>query len=234
MRACDDVSPKAETRPRRTGRREERRRELARLSTGHVLDAAEAVFGEKGYLGATIREIADTAELSLGGVYGLFPGGKEEIFNAVIARRSEEFTEWLVATLATDGTPAARLRRLVDETVRYYTEHATFYRLFQRAIGGDWLKFEATASDQNWQYYETILEHYAALFREGIETGDFVDDDPMAMAVLLSGVLQSYLAHRVAGLGRAGTPMADAFPMDKLHAAIERLFLARPKGRRRA
>jgi hypothetical protein len=99
-----------------------------------------------------------------------------------------------------------------------------YYRLFQRAIGGDWLKFEATASDQNWQHYQTILDHYAGLFSEGIEAGEFRDDDPAAMAVLLAGLQQAYLAHAVVGLGPHGTLISDAFPPEKLHDLIDRAF----------
>lgn len=207
-----------------TSRREERRRQLDRLSAEHVLDAAEEVFDMKGYVGATIRAIADKAEISVGAIYNLFPGGKDEVFTAVIGRRTEEQVVLIDEAVAGDGGPRQRLHALLDAILDYYADHGRFYRLFQRAIGGDWLKFEATASDTNWQHYQSILDRYADLFREGIDAGELVDDDPSAMAVMFAGIAQAYLAHRIVGLGPHGAPIDDAFPPERLHALIDRAF----------
>ena len=62
---------------RQVGLREERKRQQERLSTLHILDAAEQVFAAKGYVGATVREIADEAEFSVGSVYSFFDNKDE-------------------------------------------------------------------------------------------------------------------------------------------------------------
>lgn len=209
---------------RQVGLREERKRQQERLSTLHILDAAEEVFAAKGFVGATIREIADEAEFSVGSIYTLFAGGKDEVFVAVITRRTREFVSVLDDALQPDIPPIKRLHEMIDAILDYYAAHSTFYRLFQRAIGGDWLKFEATASDSNWQDYQTILDRYAALFRDGIGTGDFIDDDPAAQAVILAGILQSFLAHRIVGLGPHNDSIDSSFPAERLHALIDRTF----------
>lgn len=214
-------TPDARSRP--AGRREERRRQQDRLSTLHVLDAAEEVFDLKGFVGATVREIADAAEISVGALYNLFPGGKDEVFTAVIGRRTEETLEILDEALARPGSPQQRLHALVDAILDYYADHAQYYRLFQRAIGGDWLKFGATASDTNWRNYQTIVDRYADVFRAGMEAGEVVDDDPEAMAVIFAGMMQAYLAYRVVGLGVHGTT-PDPFPPERLHAMVDRAF----------
>jgi alkanesulfonate monooxygenase SsuD/methylene tetrahydromethanopterin reductase-like flavin-dependent oxidoreductase (luciferase family)/AcrR family transcriptional regulator len=218
----------SEPRSRPSGRREERRRQQDRLSTLHVLDAAEEVFDLKGFVGATVREIADAAEISVGALYNLFPGGKDEVFGEVIRRRTEETVVVIDEALAGHGAdrPRQRLHVLVDTIVDYYADHAQYYRLFQRAIGGDWLKFGATASDTNWRHYQTIVDRYAALFRDGIAAGEIVDDDPAAMAVVFAGMMQAYLAFRIVGLGPDGTAAApEAFPPERLHALIDRAFV---------
>jgi len=48
-----------------------------------MLDAARAVFAEKGYADATLEEIADRAEFGKGTLYNYFEGGKEELLFAV-------------------------------------------------------------------------------------------------------------------------------------------------------
>ena len=190
----------------------------------HILDAAEQVFAAKGFVGATIREIADEAEFSVGSIYTLFAGGKDEIFLEVITRRTREIIGFIDSSLEPELPPRERLHNLIDAILGYYTDHSQFMRLFQRAIGGDWMKFEATASDSNWQDYQTILDRYAALFRVGIEAGDFIDDDPAALAVILAGILQSFLAHRIVGLGPHGESIDSSFPPERLHALIDRTF----------
>jgi AcrR family transcriptional regulator len=57
--------------------RERRRRRQA------MLDAARAVFAEKGYARATLDEIAERAEFGKGTLYNYFEGGKEAILFAV-------------------------------------------------------------------------------------------------------------------------------------------------------
>lgn len=48
-----------------------------------MLDAARAVFAEKGYADATLDEIAERAEFGKGTLYNYFEGGKEELLFAV-------------------------------------------------------------------------------------------------------------------------------------------------------
>ena len=69
--------------PETLGRRERER--LARRQA--MLDAALAVFGEKGFEGATLDEIAERAEFGKGTLYNYFPGGKDELYHALFEER---------------------------------------------------------------------------------------------------------------------------------------------------
>jgi AcrR family transcriptional regulator len=57
--------------------RKERERLMRRQA---MLEAARAVFAEKGYANATLEEIAQRAEFGKGTLYNYFPGGKDELF----------------------------------------------------------------------------------------------------------------------------------------------------------
>lgn len=61
-------------------RRERERKARRRL----MLEAARAVFAEKGYRRATLDEIAQRAEFGKGTLYNYFEGGKEELLLAVL------------------------------------------------------------------------------------------------------------------------------------------------------
>ena len=60
------------------------RRERERLMRRRdILEAAQAVFAEKGYSHATLDEIAQRAEFGKGTLYNYFEGGKEDILFAI-------------------------------------------------------------------------------------------------------------------------------------------------------
>ncbi len=70
--------------------RKERER-LARRDA--MLDAAQAVFAERGYANATLDEIAARAEFGKGTIYNYFEGGKEEILFALLDKLYDGFVE---------------------------------------------------------------------------------------------------------------------------------------------
>ena len=51
-----------------------------------VLDTAEAIFTRKGFAAATLRDVSSALGLSHASLYYHFPGGKEDIFAAVMER----------------------------------------------------------------------------------------------------------------------------------------------------
>lgn len=75
--------------------RRERERRMRRRA---MLDAARAVFAEKGYAHATLEEIAERAEFGKGTLYNYFEGGKEEILFAVFEDIFDE-VETLIRTV---------------------------------------------------------------------------------------------------------------------------------------
>lgn len=64
-----------------------------------VLDAAERIFAEGGFADASMQAIADRAGISKAVLYDCFPGGKQEIYYAMLARLGEGFEERMLASL---------------------------------------------------------------------------------------------------------------------------------------
>lgn len=64
------------------------RRDRERLARRQaMMDAALGVFGERGFEGATLDEIAERAEFGKGTLYNYFPGGKDELYHALFEER---------------------------------------------------------------------------------------------------------------------------------------------------
>lgn len=65
-----------------------RRPEQSERNRGRVLEAAEKLFREKGFHGATLEQIAEEAGFSKGVIYSQF-GGKDDLFLALLVKRME-------------------------------------------------------------------------------------------------------------------------------------------------
>lgn len=82
-----------------------------------LLDAAIAVFAEKGVLGASVEEICERAGFTRGAFYSNFDS-KDELCVAVLRRKGEEVLR--AARRATDSVPGERIEpRSVDEVIRH-------------------------------------------------------------------------------------------------------------------
>jgi AcrR family transcriptional regulator len=91
------VTARTPTKARRLNRAEKRA-----ANRGRILRAARAVFGARGFHGATIEEIADEAGLSNGAIYYNF-GSKGDLFLALLEERMEERLQHMRRTLTGGG-----------------------------------------------------------------------------------------------------------------------------------
>ncbi|MFP5022816.1 TetR/AcrR family transcriptional regulator [Pseudonocardia phyllosphaerae] len=91
----------ADVAPRRRVPRAERERQ--------IVDAAVAVFGEHGYAGASMEDVADRVGVTKPVLYTHF-GSKEGLLLATVARARAELLGVLAAAAETAGTPRDMLR----------------------------------------------------------------------------------------------------------------------------
>jgi AcrR family transcriptional regulator len=103
------MSPRAPARPPRLNRAEKREANRQR-----ILHAARAVFGRRGFHGASIEEIADEAGLSNGAIYYNFES-KGDLFFALLEERAEERIRHMRKTLGGSSPADAADRALADE-----------------------------------------------------------------------------------------------------------------------
>src|SRR3954462_4906960 len=111
-----------------TTRREERRLRQQDISRGQLLDAAEEVFGRKGFHETTLKEVAELAEFSVGSVYSFFEN-KDDLFRQMFVRRGNEFMALLREVVADEaGSATEQLHGMTDLEVGYFRTHARFGR----------------------------------------------------------------------------------------------------------
>lgn len=180
-------------------------------SRERILDAAEIVFADKGYDGATLREIANMATTPVGLVHH-HGGGKADLFAQTVARRADDLSRSRLDLLAARKaagpmTPEA----LLDCFVGPY---------LGRAASGDrqWLAYARlvahVSSDPRWRdlaaacfdptahrFIDEIADLFPNAPRSAIATG-FVYSVSAMLALLTS-------AWRIEALGTGALPTSD-------------------------
>ena len=118
MIAPATVNPRSQRKPK--GQGHARRAE--------ILAAAERIFVEHGYEGATIRKIADEVGLSSTALYMHF-AEKGEILHEICRQAFAALLEMNMAVMAEPGGPEQRLRRMMRAYVDFGFANPNAYRL---------------------------------------------------------------------------------------------------------
>jgi AcrR family transcriptional regulator len=167
---------------------EPRWRRLPEERPRQIIDAALAIFGERGLAGARLEDIAKRAGLSKGTIYLYFPN-KEELFREVIRytiiAQIERAERELAA--ASKQTAAETLEQFVRGYWRFLRspKFAALFRLIHAELSNfpDLVRFYASEVVERWRRLVTgILER-------GVQRGEFREVDPDVAARMLSPVL---------------------------------------------
>jgi TetR/AcrR family transcriptional regulator len=205
-------------------RREQRRRLHQDLSRTQLLDAAEEVFGAKGFHDTTLKEVAELAEFSVGSVYSFFEN-KDDLFLNVFLRRGEEFLPGMETAAEGGDDPRAQLHALVDYEVGFFRAHPHFARLYLRYASSTLTSTDAQIADVTRARYDEAMQIQADLFARGQAIGAFRAGDPVVLARLFSGLVASFQSTDPVIV--TGDPAAaERLPLTELHAIVDGAFRA--------
>ena len=207
-----------------TGRREQRRLQHHDLSRAQLLDAAEEVFGRKGFHETTLKEVAELAAFSVGSVYSFFES-KDDLFRAIFTRRGEQFMDEMRVVLRPGAqSPLDQLHALVEFQVGWFRRHARFGRLYLRYSSAAMLSADREADAVIADNYVESMRLQAELFARGQTAGVFRPGDPDVLAHLFSGIVSSYQAMDPAVIDDA--PGRERLALAQLHDLVEHAFAA--------
>ena len=185
----------------KSGARSEAREETER----HILDAAERVFAERGFGGATMQAIADASGLPKANLHYYFTS-KETLYRRVVERI---FTIWLDAadTFETSGTPEAALRRYITRKMALSRSHRHGSKVWANEV------MQGAPIIQD--YLETTLRDWTdtriAVIEGWIASGLIRPVDPRWLLYMIWATTQHYadFAHQIETLNH-GHPLSDA------------------------
>ena len=144
-----------------------------------LLQAAEEVFGEKGYHDASVVEVTMRAGVAQGTFYIYFEG-KKDIFTQLIIHLHHDLRKTIQQEIASSRSRLEEETRGLVAYYRYLYKHANLYKLLR----------DAESVDQNlyrW-YYHSFAEGYIRRIRKAMAKGEIREIDPEAAVYCLMGI----------------------------------------------
>jgi AcrR family transcriptional regulator len=114
----------------------EKARKDPRGTPARILDAAEEVFAEQGFSGASTREMARRARVPFGAMHYHW-GSKRQLFQAVCQRMIERTRETLIGNLQPGNTPGQIMDNMTDAFVDILVGNRNHARLVYRGCLDD-------------------------------------------------------------------------------------------------
>ncbi len=100
-----------------------------------ILAAADALFGESGFDGVSVRDLAERAGVNKALVFYYY-GSKEALFERVMEGYYEAHANALSGAFEAGGTLRERFHRVIDAYIDFIDEHRNWPRLVQRQVAG--------------------------------------------------------------------------------------------------
>jgi TetR/AcrR family transcriptional repressor of lmrAB and yxaGH operons len=91
-----------------------------KIDEDYLMDKLTEVFRLHGYEGSSLSRISEATGLKRASLYHRFPGGKEEMAEAVLQRADDWFGSHILAPLAEPGEPSSRVKEMAKRLSDFY------------------------------------------------------------------------------------------------------------------
>jgi AcrR family transcriptional regulator len=162
---------------------------------GQIIEAAEALFSERGYHGTTMRDIAAETGILPGSLYAHI-ASKEDILLEICTAAAAQFM--IGAEIAAKGPwlPAEKLRRAMRAHVGVVAQAREAARVFLE----EWKALEEPRRTEVKALRDQYEDLWDAMIREGIEGGQLREIDPtLARLLVLSAANWTYTWYQPGG-----------------------------------
>ncbi len=189
------------------------------LNEERIMAAAETIFAEHGFRGATVDEIAKRAEMSKPNLLYYF-NNKEALYRAVLEHTLEIWLEPL-QEIAADKDPESEIRNYIARKIEASRKHPNASRIFASEmlrgapILGDYLHGELKA----------LVARKCKVIDRWIDEGRLAPIDPIHLIFMIWATTQHYadFAVQVKAVWNKGALQKKEF--DRIEEAISEIIL---------
>ncbi|MEW6776003.1 MAG: TetR/AcrR family transcriptional regulator [Bdellovibrionota bacterium] len=161
-----------------------------------ILNAAMQVFVEKGFHTATMRDVAQAAEFSVGKLYLHF-SSKEALYQEMLDQHLAELLDRVEAVLRGTGRARQRIEDAVREQLSYFEENPLLLKLFVNETLGFEMRLQAQFGRDVMAKYQRYQTGLVKTFEAGLAAGEFMGATSEDLALKLSGILNALLTVEV-------------------------------------
>jgi AcrR family transcriptional regulator len=165
-----------------------------RTTRDSILQAAKALFSQKGFASTSVREICETVGITAPALYYHF-GNKEGLFEAVVkdTLNLDEFYNLLQARVAAALDPWTQLQAYVRTYLTSYPTHLLNPGLHL----GNSMQLEGVSLRQLGSGIAAIHSLAREIVQSGIKAGEFRPVDADTTAACIMGVIDSFVRGQV-------------------------------------
>ena len=168
---------------------EPRWRRLPEERPKQILDAALAVFAERGLAAARLEDIAKRAGVSKGTIY-LYFANKEELFRGVVRESVISFIERGEARFAVDRDPILALDTWMEGHWRWI--RSDIFPAIHRLVNSELRDFPDLHEFYSVEVVGRAQRLVCEILERGMETGVFRRMDPLVAARMLSALMVTH------------------------------------------
>lgn len=150
-----------------------------------LLEAAIALFAEKGYASTSVREITARAGVTKPVLYYYFKN-KEGLFRSIMDTAAEIQQSLLKEILETSGTTLARLNHFYRRFYEEVLKNRDFFKMINNLIFGP----PQGAPDYDIeQYHRHMANAVMSIYKDGLALKEVNEADPEAVAMLVLSIM---------------------------------------------
>ena len=152
-----------------------------------ILNAAQEVFTEKGFHGATVNDIADRALISKYTLYKYFDS-KDAILNAILSRGYAILTKSVAKRIKNIEDPRQRLSALINAEFEFFEKRKSFFQMLLT----EKLDFENEVRNNILSSFQEHIIFMKNEIHDGIKKGSFRIVNTEDAAYMLFATLRAF------------------------------------------
>jgi AcrR family transcriptional regulator len=193
-----------------------------------IITSAMDLFGQKGFEGTSVREIAALADVNLAMINYYF-GSKEKLFESVVEYKSS-YLKGVFEGLVNNAslTQMEKLDIVVDSYIARMFQSPQFHHLLHRELSLE------RRPQMKEAISEILLRNFVslkAIIRQGVESGEFIPVDiELTIASLIGTInhllISGIMCRKILGKGKSFNPYLNKKLKERIATHLKKLLRA--------